>query len=282
MEKQTLTLPTGVGMTTDLAWSPDGTQLAAVTDCGRLVVWHTSTGAIQVNQHLGRTHLLTVAWAYHGRALAVGGANGALYRMERLTDPKVTTHFLAHPVTHVAWSRSPVGRCLVVSGHTLTVLDGRGLPPVTKQYATPILDAGWSPDGRTLALVCETGPIEVWDMEPFVQVFTLSHIPDPCCLAWQRDGRHVSIGTTTGSIQVCHVRTQRHTLWSQVSTSPIHALKWGERYLAVASQTAQREFRLLDEDGQTYPQPVTHVFTWNPQGTVLARGLQQHIALAPL
>lgn len=282
MEKQTLTLPATAGTITDLAWSPDGKKLAAVTDCGWLFVWRTSTSTLQIRSHLGRTHLLTVAWEHQGQALTVGSANGALYRIERLTEPKVMTHFFEHPVTRVAWSCSPVGRCLVVSGQALTILDGRGCPPVTKQYATPILDAGWSSDGRTLAILCEDGPVEVWDTAQAVNVLTLTHIPSPRCLAWHRDGRHLSIGTAPGSIQVCDVRAKRCHPWFQVSPSPISTIKWGAHYLAVASKTTQDDFSLIDEAGFTHHQPITSAFTWHPQGNLLASGHTRSIALTTL
>lgn len=113
-------------MITEMAWSPDEKKLAAVTDRGWLHVWYTATRVHFMRKKLARASLLTVAWARQGHSLAVGGENGSLYRVGRLSDPLVSRHLFPEPVTRIAWSSSPLGRCLVVSGHDLIVMDERG------------------------------------------------------------------------------------------------------------------------------------------------------------
>ncbi len=263
-----------------LEWTADGKKLAAITDRGWLHVWCARTGAHLVHHHLGRTRLLTVAWERQGRALAVGGANGALYRIEHLTDPKVTIHFFADPVTHVSWSCSPVGRCMVVYGQTLTVLDGRGQPPVTKRYSAPILDAGWSADGRTLAVLCQDGLVEAWDTDQLVDQLLVTDILDPRCLAWHRDGHRLAIGTAPGQIQVCDVPTGHRSEMRLVSGFPIQSLNWGQHYL-VAKGENERDLVFVDEAKKTHHLPsAPSALKWNPQGTLLASGYLGSVALA--
>ena len=126
MKKQ-LTLPPRSGTIIEMAWSPDGNKLAVVTDIGYLHVWYTTTGKHLLHQRLGRTRLLTVAWDRTSLSLAVGAENGVLYRLSRLTaDPILSRNQFPAPITQIAWSSSPLGRCLVVCGQTLIILDGRG------------------------------------------------------------------------------------------------------------------------------------------------------------
>src|SRR6185437_5502098 len=111
-----LTIPRGSGQVTDMAWSSDEKKLAVVTDRGWLLVWYVHTGARFISFKLSPKRLLCIAWDRQDRALAVGDGYGALYRVSRLSNPIVHCHAFTEPITRIAWSSSPVGRCLVVAG----------------------------------------------------------------------------------------------------------------------------------------------------------------------
>ncbi|HEU5381609.1 MAG TPA: WD40 repeat domain-containing protein [Ktedonobacteraceae bacterium] len=281
MDKQMLlTLPPGSGDIEDLAWSPDEKKLAAVTSRGWLHIWYTSTGVRLFHQRLSRSHLLTVAWTRRGRALAVGGEDGALYYIQRLSNPLVSKYLFADPITQLAWSSSPLERCLVVSGEWLTILDRRGQETLM-QYQAPILGAAWAADGRTLAVVCGAGLVDVWDADQHLCKFSSTAIVDPQCLAWRQDGRRLAIGTRSGHIYLCDPQAGSIGEARPVSSFPIQALEWGAYYLVAGGE--QGDLALWSEQQQLASlQQSIMTFGLNPQGTRLATARLGGVALASL
>ena len=277
---ETLTLPRRSGTITEMAWSPDGKKLAAVTDQGWLHVWYTASGSHLFHQRLGRTRLLTVAWARDGRTLAAGSENGVLYRVSRLSNPLITMHSLAAPITQIAWSSSPVGRCLIVSGQTLTVLDERGYPPVSRLYHAAILDTDWSADGRTLAVICDNGLIDVWDTDQQAQC-SFTDLIGPQCLAWRSDGQQLAIGTSSGHLHLCDPQVGSISEGVPLVRSSIHALQWGAHGLLVGS--GQGELTLMNEAlTPDLPPMFTPTFVLHPQGNRLAKVQLGKVALIAL
>lgn len=235
------TIPPRSGTITALAWSADGTHLAIVTSRGWLIIWSLAAPArARWRQRLGPTRLLTVAWARQGHSLAVGGANGALYRIHLTGAPGshllVTRHLCAGAITQLAWSSSPLDRCLVVVGsRRVTILDVRGCQMIL-QYHAPILDAAWSIDGRTFALVCQGGLLEIWDAEQQRLCFSSAVAVESQCLSWSRDGQRLALGTRQGLLHLCHPRTGTIDQARALARFPIHLLAWGARYLIAVSE----------------------------------------------
>ncbi len=233
----TFPLPAHIGEVIDLAWAPDGNNIAAVTRWGYLCVWSTIDGALFLHKRLTRTGLLTVSWARQGSALAVGGMDGRLYRVEHLKtkEMSVLSYPFQDPVTKIAWSPSPVGRCLVVAGSTLTVLNEGGRAPLRVRYSAPIWDAAWACDGRTFAVLCRDGLVEIWDASLQRARCSLTDIAEPRCLSWHPDGRQLAVGTMTGQVQVCDLHGQKLQRTPRLSPFPLAAVRWGKAYLAAVS-----------------------------------------------
>ncbi len=235
------TIPPRSGTITALAWSADGTHLAIVTSRGWLIIWSPAAPArARWRQRLGQSRLLTLAWARQGHSLAVGGANGALYRIQLTGAPGahrllVTRHLFAGAITRLAWSSSPLDRCLVVAGSRLTLLDIRGCQMIL-QYSTALLDAAWSIDGRTFALVCQGGLLEIWDAEQQRLCFSCAEAVGAQCLCWSRDGQRIALGTRQGSLHLCHPRTGTIEHARVLARFPLHTLAWGARDLIAASE----------------------------------------------
>ncbi len=281
MDKQMLlTLPPGSGDIEELAWSPDGKKLVAVTSRGWLHIWYTRTGVHLFHQRLSRTRLLAVAWTRPGRALAIGAEDGALYYVRRLSNPMVSKYLFADPITQLAWSSSPLERCLVVSGERLTILDRRGQETLM-QYQAPILDAAWAADGRTLAVVCGDGLVDVRDADQHLCKFSSTAIVDPQCLAWRQDGRTLAVGTRSGHIHLCDPRAGSINEARSVASFPILALEWGASFLVIGGE--QGDLTLWSEQHQSSSlHQSIMTFGLNPQGTRLATAHLGGIALASL
>ena len=277
MEK-TFFLPPKSGTIVDMAWSPNGKKLAVVTDRGWLHVWYTHTGTQLLRQHLGRTRLLTVAWSLNGRTLVIGGANGALYGVSKLTtNPIITLHLFAAPISRLSWSSSPVGRCLVVAGSRLTLLAAGTQAHV--EYPSLILDAAWGPDGRRVAVVCQNGLVDVWDADQQQSVFSGSDLASPSCLCWHSDGR-LAIGTRSGQMVVSDPHTGQ-VLSERTAPFPLQRLSGGEHYLIASDK--ENQLAIWRERGTPVPAiSTTPTFVLHPHRNQLAMAMPGKVALLTL
>lgn len=283
----TLYAPPQIGDVVDLAWEPNGKRLAAVSRSGYLCVWSTIDGTLLLWKRLTRTSLLTVAWARQGNALATGSADGWIYRVENLkaADPLVCNYPFPNAVTKIAWSPSPVGRCLVLSGPILTILDERGGEPLQIRYPDAIQDAAWAADGRTLAVLCRNGLVEIWDANVRRTRCSLMDIAAPRCLSWHRDGRQLAVGTMTGQIQVCDLQGQELQRTPKLSSFPLATVRWGKTYLAVVSDQGVAlwdgvTLRNLDLPEKVSRGPLPLIF--DPQGEQVALSTQHTVSITAL
>lgn len=283
----TLDLPPQIGTVIDLAWEPNGQRIAAVTCLGYLCVWHTQTGKLLMRTRLTRTRLLTVAWARQGSALAAGSIDGRFYRVEDIecASPLMHCYPFAAPITKIAWSVSPVGRCLIVAGSTMTILNEPGHDPLRLRYPTLVRDAAWSRDGRTFAVLCQDGLIELWDASARKARCSLTAIDQPRCLSWHQDGRQLAVGTTTGQIQVCDLQGKEIQSTPKLSAFPLDRVRWGKAYLVAGSDQG-----IVLWDGISL-HPLTLVkqrtrgplpLMLDPQGEHLALPVAGTITIAPL
>jgi WD40 repeat protein len=262
------TIPRGAGQVTDMAWSSDGIKLAVVTDRGWLLVWYVTTGLRLVRLKLSQRRLLCVAWDRRGRALAVGDTHGALYRVSRLSsDPLICCHGFAEPIRRIAWSSSPIGRCLVVAGCDLILMDESGTQ-THLHYASRVLDAAWSGDGRTLAVVCANGLVEIVNAEQESRL-PVEGIAAPQCLSWRKDGRQLAIGTEHGYVHLCDPLAQELRATIFCTRFPIHALKWGSDGLVLKNDQGDLAF-VQEQDVLPLSLRPTPTFELNGAGTQLA------------
>ena len=261
-----------------MAWSSSGKKLAVVTDRGLLLVWYIHNSVRFVSLKLSQKRLLCVAWDRRNRALAVGDGYGNLYRVSHLSDPIVDCHSFTEPIRRISWSSSPVGRCLVVSGCELILMDERGAETHV-QYASPVLDAAWAEDGRTLAVVCADGLVEVVDAEQESRM-PVEGIPAPQCLAWRKDGQQLAIGTEQGYVHLCDPRTNAGREAIFCTRFPIRTLIWGSEGLVLKNEQGNLAFVQQQDVLPLDSLRPTPTFAMNVAGTQLATVQRGKVSIA--
>ncbi|HEU5380001.1 MAG TPA: WD40 repeat domain-containing protein [Ktedonobacteraceae bacterium] len=280
--KEKLFIPRGTGRITDMAWSPNGRKLAAITDRGWLLVWYPSSAQRIVSLQLCHRQLLCVAWSQQGTSLIVGDGRGALYRVEELSAPSpvIHCHLFDFAIRKISCSPGTRGRrYLVVSGSTLILMDEGGTE-THLLYPTEILNAAWAEDGCTLAVVCADGLVELVDASQEQKRQPLAGVLCPQCLAWQKDGNLLAIGTTHGTVHLYDPPT--NTLGEAVVCSrfPIRALAWGGGGLLLKDEMNGLTF-VQEQEALPLASIRTTTFALNRAGTQLATVQLNSVAIAP-
>lgn len=157
-------------LVTDIAWSPNGQQIASSSSNGTLRIWDVISGH-QVNmlrneaicEGVSLCGIESIAWSPDGSEIAFGDR-----------DPKIKT-----------WN--------LTSGHVEYIGEAA--------YSTPVHAVAWSPDGRRLASINGSG-IQVWGLSDGL----LSYVLDPGNLveaygvAWSPNGKYLAVAGRSRSV----------------------------------------------------------------------------------
>jgi WD40 repeat protein len=159
------TLPAGRATNVDsLAFSPDGSTLAVLTDNGStLDLWNVRTRQLHGSFTPAGSGAYTVAWSPDGTALAIGSGVGVqLWNVASRTQDG--SPLPSGPANALAWS--PDGSILAVGSTTGTELwnvaarQQIGSTLITSNSQT----VAWSPDGKTLAVGMSDGTVQIWNL----------------------------------------------------------------------------------------------------------------------
>jgi WD40 repeat protein len=159
------TLPAGRATNVgSLAFSPDGSMLAVLTDDGSTVdLWNVRTRQLQGSFRPAGSGAYTVAWSPDGTTLAIGSGVGVqLWNVASRTQDE--SPLPSGPANTVVWS--PDGSVLAVGSTTGTELWNVAARQQIGSALTPghTQTLAWSPDGKTLAVGVNEGIVQLWNL----------------------------------------------------------------------------------------------------------------------
>jgi WD40 repeat protein len=190
--------------TIDLAWSPDGTQLAAASAAGGITLYAALDGAIQHSLPGHDDGANCLAWSPDGTALATGGQDGLV----KLWDPSAGQHVTSVEmggawVEHLAWRPGPDSTWLAASaGKKLSAIrrDGSILHRF-KDAPKSISAVSWHPQGGCVA-VSYFGGVCLWDADDFVPQKEFPYNNGIQALVWSPDARWLVSGNQDPSVHL--------------------------------------------------------------------------------
>jgi WD40 repeat protein len=202
--------------TIDLAWSPDGSQLAVASAAGPVTIFNPTDGAIQhpLAGHDEGTNCL--AWHPAGSALATGGQDGLVKFWDPAAGQHVTSVKMGNAwVEHLAWR--PVGSQLAdaqsgaphqstwlaaAAGRQLLALrpDGTELHAF-KDAPKSISAVSWHPQGGCVA-VSYFGGVCLWDGDDFIPQKEFPYNNGIQALVWSPDARWLVSGNQDPSVHL--------------------------------------------------------------------------------
>jgi len=154
---------------TSYAFSPDGSLLAAISGCGQLEVWNTSTGR-RVGQLVSFgfvTNIGPVRFSPSGKQLAVANStnDGQVTILDTATDHTVAV-LTAHTrqVQDLAYSPDSALLATASIDGTARIWDARtGQELRELDHPDAVNNVAFSPDGKSVATLDFDGSIRIWD-----------------------------------------------------------------------------------------------------------------------
>ncbi len=187
----------------DLAWSPDGMQLAAASADGPVTLFATGDGSIQhlLSGHTDGTNCL--AWSPDGRSLATGGQDGLVKLWDAQAGQHTSSIKMASAwVEHLAWRPNGETWLAAAAGRQLLALNGDGSQRHQFSDAPKSISAlAWHPQGGCVA-VSYFGGVCLWDAESYTAQKEYPYNNGIHSLVWSPDAKWLVSGNQDPSVHL--------------------------------------------------------------------------------
>jgi len=265
-----------------LAWSPDGSRVAAGDRKGVVRVWEAHSGAELARWQAHGDQVLWVAFSPDGQRLATSGNTLEAAAVWSLPDHRLLLSLKHNSIVN-AVSFSPDGERLATAsadrtGAIWSAADGKRLFTLGGHEAG-VLRATWTPDGAMIATAGEDGSVLMWDVQEGRRVARrVGHRGLVSDIAFDPRGRRMATGSTDRRALVWTTEPQQritflrgHKLastWStQFSPSGAHVLT------ASADQTARIWDAATGRELLTLRHPAPLIIgRYSPDGERIATG----------
>jgi WD40 repeat protein len=191
----------------DVAWSPDGSLLAAAGSNlfgtfgeDALIIWDSTSG-VEIRRITGELMegINPIAWSPDATRIATGGNIDHTVRIWSVTTGSLVGTLQGHTDSVIKWS--PDGNHLATGGQDNTariwdVASGRLLTTFDLGHFAE--DLAWSPDGTKLATL-SYGTGQVWDVATGEM---LSSFIGRGGIAWSPDGNRIASGQRGNTVAI--------------------------------------------------------------------------------
>jgi WD40 repeat protein len=202
-------LADSLGVVGVMAWSPDGTRLAAYDPTASVLLWDTAQRALSTPPLRPKRWETALAWSPDNRMLASGGQDGSIVLWDTASGRAIGSPLPGHSSKIFSLLFSPDGQVLASSSEDRTIRlwdpkTGRALggplighEPWALGYETWGLSLAWSPDGLLLASAGKDRNLFLWNLRSLERRGSpiRGHATGVVAIAFSRDGRSlISVG----------------------------------------------------------------------------------------
>lgn len=264
---------------TAIAWSPDGTQLAASSGAGEIALYTPTTDESTCLQSPQGESVDTLAISADGKFLAAGGQAGTVW-IWQLGDAPTLLTTLEHERTWIdrlQWH--PTSPELAFSfGRYAQVWHAIEQTVVTTLNfeESSVLDLTWNPQGTRLSLggnqSIKTWKSQDWDEDPVIREVGGASV----AVAWSPDGNYLASGNNDRSVLV----------WAKDHPAPwrMQGFPGKVRQLAWSTPTVRDAPLLASISGEgvvVWTKAADESEGWNPQVLEDHEGMAQAISFRP-
>lgn len=299
---------------TSVAWSPDGTRIAAGYSQGEVKIWDAATLSLQTSIQTGEEEWAsvvsayivgTLSWSPDGHLLAAGlgtwPPGGFVQVIDVDTGQVLESLFVGYGLSTVAWSpdgsRLAAGLTLSVPGGTegwVRVWDSRDFQVVAELRhgrSSDVSDIAWSPDGSKLASAGYheydlDNSVRTWDTTQWAQLQTFEHPDAVFSVTWSPDGTRLASAGADVLGRIWDAVTGQQLVDLQIDDPEVQwasYIAWRPNSSQVVSRVIGRIFLWDSATGEVIEErPLVFDslnLVWNPAGSLLALGLDDRIVL---
>ncbi len=270
------------GSILSVAFSPDGTKLAAGTDTGEVRVWQVSDGTPLLTFSEHTDWVWGLAFSPDGTMLASGSSDQTI-RVWDITSEQCI-HVLrghTHRVRSVTFSSDGTQLASASEDHTIRIWDvGNGeLLHILTGHTNPVREVAFTPDGETLVSGSDDHTVRIWDITTGKCLKILrGHDSQIWSLALSCDGKIIASGSDDRTVRTWDITTGKCLKILHGHTNWICSLDFTPDGKYLASGSADGTVRLWNV---TTGQPLNTLLghkNWvnsvrfSPDGTTLASG----------
>jgi len=249
-----LTAPSGV--VTALAYSPDGSTLAAGYSGGAIRLWDLASHRTISATSLGATPL-ALAFTSGGKQLEVADAD-AVGTWNLADQDRIATRPFASPAQGNAVAFSPDGRTLATGGADGNVrlwdaATQQEIGPPMSSDAKPVAAVAFNPDGTLVAAASSDGNVQLWSTAS-QQVAGSALVPNGAevdALAFSPDGKLLATGGQDGTARLWDVTTGSQIGVTMATGDTVSALTFGTGGTTLATAESDGATELWDVTTQT-------------------------------
>jgi WD40 repeat protein len=266
-----------------LAWSPDGSRIAAASDAG-ISLWDADETVSFIAHASDMTMAVDLKWAPDSQLLALATI-GQIDLYHRDGTPLRSFGEKPHfPTGALAWNTQGTFLAAVVADETVEIWTNAGQRVTTldRLAFAAIRKVDWSPDGQSLVVAAEHQPaLSIWNLDG-----TLSQRLQPppnaqCCLvsmqdvAWSPDGAHL-VGVPLANTAFLWTATGMFVklLAHDEPYTTIDAVGWSADGQFLATGSADTSLQVWDAAGNSIQRfsasSSISALAWHPQRSDLA------------
>ncbi|HYV40149.1 MAG TPA: protein kinase, partial [Gemmataceae bacterium] len=199
-----------------LAWSPDGTSLAATCDLEesgealtRITIWQAASGDIIHSFRDNQYWIESLVWSRDGKWLAGASIRSSDIRLWNVETRALEHLFTGHQDFVNGLAFSPDGRWLASAGNDKTarlwdMRDKQKLPIILKGHDNAVLAVAFHPkDNKRLATGSSDATVKLWDLGSFQEIYTMSdHTGAVTAVAFRPDGYQLATASRDTTLRI--------------------------------------------------------------------------------
>lgn len=233
-----------------VAWSPDGSLLAAAAHDGSVRVWDAQRGdeTLVLRGHEGP--VLSVAWAPEGRRVATASEDGSVRVWDAAGGGQLTV-LARHDgaVSDAVWS--PDGRCLATvataGAATVWTVDDGAAHLALRGHGSAVRKIAWSPSGEVLLTTSVDRTARLWDARSGGALAILRGHDQPVeSAAWSPDGKWIVTASSDGTARVWNAGDGRELTALAGHDAWVLDAAWSPDGRFIATASADRTARIWD------------------------------------